>query len=103
LICRGVCFIIVRHRVLRQKAAEQSQEEYPVVKVNQEELATTITKLKDKAKAAKEKAGGKGSDPAARKAKKNVKRAQRKLRSAKAYKSKGENAKKAGGEAPATA
>jgi hypothetical protein len=51
-----------------------------VVKVNQEELAAAIKKLKEKAKAARDKAAGKTSDPAARKAKKNVKRAQRKLR-----------------------
>jgi len=72
-----------------------------VVKVNQEELAAAIKKLKEKAKAVQEKDPGKKSDPAARKAKKNVKRAQRKLRVAKAYKSGGKKAKKA--EAPASA
>jgi len=72
-----------------------------VVKVNQEELAAAIKKLKEKAKAARDKAAGKTSDPAARKAKKNVKRAQRKLRVAKAYKSGGKKAKKAA--APASA
>ena len=72
-----------------------------MVKVNQEELAAAIKKLKEKAKAARDKAAGKTSDPAARKAKKNVKRAQRKLRVAKAYKSGGKKAKKAA--APASA
>jgi hypothetical protein len=72
-----------------------------VVKVNQEELIASIKKLKEKAKAARDKAAGKTSDPAARKAKKNVKRAQRKLRVAKAYKTGGKKSKKA--EAPASA
>lgn len=75
------------------------EEEHNVVKVNQEELAASIGKLKEKAKAAVEKAGGKKSDPTVRKAKKNVKRAQRKLRAAKAYKTSG----KKKGEAAASA
>lgn len=65
------------------------EEEQNVVKVNQEELAGKIGKLKEKAKAVAEKAGGKKSDPAVRTAKKNVKRAQRKLRAAKSYKTSG--------------
>ena len=74
-------------------------EEENVAKVNQEELAGKIGKLKEKAKAVAEKASGKKSDPTVRKAKKQVKRAQRKLRAAKAYKASG--AKKE--EAAATA
>lgn len=69
-------------------------------KVNQEELAGTILKLKEKAKAANEKAGGKKSDPAARKARKRLKRAQRKLRAAKAYKSSKTKAAEAAPAAP---
>ncbi|MDA8098508.1 MAG: hypothetical protein M0042_02635 [Nitrospiraceae bacterium] len=60
-----------------------------MVKVNQEELAAQIGKLKEKTKAAKEKAGGKTSDPTYRTARKKVKRAQRKLRTAKSYKAAG--------------
>ena len=60
-----------------------------MIKVNQEELAKKIKKLKEKAAEKKAKAEGKKSDPEARKARKKVKRAQRKLRSAKAYKSAG--------------
>lgn len=61
-----------------------------MIKVNQEELAQKIQKLK---KAAAEKiSGGKKSDAEVREAKKKVKRAQRKLRSAKAYKSAGKKA-----------
>lgn len=61
-----------------------------MIKVNQEELAQKIQKLK---KAAGEKmSGGKKSDPAVREARKKVKRAQRKLRAAKAYKSAGKKA-----------
>lgn len=71
-----------------------------MAKVNQEELAGKIGKLKEKAKAVAEKAGGKKSDPAVREAKKKVRRAQRKLRAAKAYKTSG---KKKTGEAAATA
>jgi hypothetical protein len=67
-------------------------------KVNQEELAAQIGKLKEKVKAAKEKAGEKKSDPTLRTTKKKVRRAQRKLRTAKAYKTQG---KKKKGEAPA--
>ncbi len=55
-------------------------------KVNQEELQKTIETLKGKAAEAVKKAGGKTSDPQARAARKKVKRAQRKLRSAKSYK-----------------
>jgi ElaB/YqjD/DUF883 family membrane-anchored ribosome-binding protein len=57
-----------------------------VIKVNQEELAQKIQKLKQTASEKILKAGGKKSDPEARKARKKVKRAQRKLRSAKTYK-----------------
>lgn len=71
-----------------------------MVKVNQEALAGEIGTLKKKAQAAKEKAGGQTSDPAFRKARKKVKRAQRKLRAAKTYK---QTKKKSGGEAPASA
>jgi hypothetical protein len=70
----------------------------PKKKATQEELAGEIKKLKEKAKAAKEKAGGKRSDPALRKARKKVKRAQRKLRVVKAYKTVSKQGKK-GGEA----
>ena len=73
-----------------------------VVKVNQEELAATITKLKAKAKETTAKSGGKRGDPEVRSAVKKVKRAQRKLRTAKAYKTGGKKAKKAAA-APATA
>jgi hypothetical protein len=66
----------------------------PKKKVTQEELAAKIGKLKEKAKAAKEKSEGKRSDPVVRKAKKQVKRAQRKLRTAKAYKTGGRKSKK---------
>jgi len=72
-----------------------------VVKVNQEELAATITKLKAKAKEKTAKSAGKRGDPEARTAIKKVKRAQRKLRVAKAYKTGGKKAKKAA--APASA
>jgi hypothetical protein len=76
-----------------------------VIKVNQEELAKKIGKLKQTAKEKAEKAGGKKSEPVARKALKKVKRAQRKLRAAKAYKSAGKKkaAEAASGGAPATA
>lgn len=60
-----------------------------MVKINQEELQQKIGKLKEKTKAALQKAGGKGSDSTARMALKKVKRAQRRLRAAKAYKSSG--------------
>jgi hypothetical protein len=72
-----------------------------VVKVNQEELAETIKKLKQKAKEKTEKSVGKRGDPEARAASKKVKRAQRKLRAAKIYKTGGKKAKKAA--APASA
>jgi len=73
-----------------------------VALVNKEALAEQITKLKVKAKAAAEKAGDKKSEPAAREAKKLVKRAQRKLRAAKSYKTIAKKSKKAAG-APASA
>jgi len=72
-----------------------------VVKVNQEELAAKITRLKAKAKEKVAKSAGKRGDPEARTANKKVKRAQRKLRVAKAYKTGGKKAKKAA--APASA
>jgi hypothetical protein len=70
-----------------------------VIKVNQEELKQKIEKLK-KAKAdTLAKAEGKKSAPAVRKARKKVKRAQRKLRVAKNYKQAGKKpAEAAGGE-----
>lgn len=76
-----------------------------VIKVNQEELAKKIEKLKQTAKEKMGKAGGKKSDPDARKARKKVKRAQRKLRVAKVYKSGGKKkaAETAKGGAPASA
>ncbi len=69
--------------------------------VNQEELQATIKKLKESAAEKTTKAGGKKSDPTVRAARKKVKRAQRKLRAAKAYKSAGK--KKAEAAAPAEA
>lgn len=57
-----------------------------MIKVNQEKLQEQITKLKKATAETKAKAAGK-SDPVVRTALKKVKRAQRKLRSAKAYKS----------------
>ena len=57
-----------------------------MIKVNQEKLQEQITKLKKATVETKTKASGK-SDPVVRTAVKKVKRAQRKLRSAKAYKS----------------
>lgn len=60
-----------------------------MVKVNQEELQQKIAKLKEKVKATLEKAGGKYSDPEVRKARKMLKRSQRRLRVAKAYKTGG--------------
>jgi len=70
-----------------------------VIKVNQEELKEKIKKLQAKAKVKIEKAAGKAFDPEARKARKTVKRAQRKLRTAKAYKTSGK--KKAAEGSPA--
>jgi hypothetical protein len=72
-----------------------------VVKVNQEELAAKITKLKAQAKEKVTKSAGKRGDPEARTAIKKVKRAQRKLSVAKKYKTGGKKAKKAA--VPATA
>lgn len=57
-----------------------------MIKVNQEELQVTINALKKVAAEKKVKAGGKTEDPEARAALKKVKRAQRRLRTAKAYK-----------------
>ncbi len=70
-----------------------------MIKVNQEELQAKIKKLKQAAAEKSTKAGGKKSDPEVRTARKKVKRAQRKLRTAKAYKSAGK--KKAEAAAPA--
>ena len=64
------------------------------VKVNQEELAAKIAKLKAKAKEKTTKSAGKRGDPEARTAIKKVKRAQRKLNVAKKYKTGGKKAKK---------
>jgi len=69
-----------------------------VIKVNQEKLQEKIKKLKESAAEKNKKAEGKVSDPGVRTARKKVKRAQRKLRSAKAYKAAG---KKAGEAKPA--
>lgn len=66
-----------------------------VVKVNQEELAEKIKKLKAKAKEKTTKSAGKRGDPEARTAIKKVKRAQRKLSVAKKYKTGGKKSKKA--------
>ncbi len=63
-----------------------------MTKVNQEELAQKIKKLKETAAEKAKKAEGKKSDPELRTARKHVKRAQRKLRAAKAYKSAGKKA-----------
>lgn len=63
-----------------------------MIKVNQETLVEKIKKLKQSATETAKKAEGKKSDPTVRKARKKVKRAQRKLRSAKAYKSAGKKA-----------
>ncbi len=57
-----------------------------MIKVNQEELKQKIEKLKKVAVEKAAKSVGKKSDPEARKALKQVKRAQRKLRVAKTYK-----------------
>jgi hypothetical protein len=66
-----------------------------VIKVNQEELKQKIEKLKKTAAEKAAKAEGKKSDPGVRKARKQVKRAQRKLRVAKAYKTAGKKAAEA--------
>ncbi len=60
-----------------------------VIKVNQEQLQEKIKKLKQAAAEKASKAAGKKSDPEVRAARKQVKRAQRQLRSVKAYKSGG--------------
>jgi hypothetical protein len=95
LIYRGVCFIIVIQLRTDENRKNRNSEEEAVIKVNQEELKQKIEKLKKTAAEKVAKAEGKKSDAGVRKARKDVKRAQRKLRAAKAYKSKG---KKAGEE-----
>jgi hypothetical protein len=72
-----------------------------VIKINQDELQGTIKKLKQTVAEKTAKAGGKKSDPEARAARKKVKRAQRKLRSAKAYKTQGKKAATGGETASA--
>lgn len=57
-----------------------------MITINQDELKQQIETLKKKASEAKAKAEGKTSDPTVRKARKQVKRAQRKLRTVKSYK-----------------
>ena len=75
-----------------------------MIKVNQEELKQKIETLKKAAAEKTAKAGGKKSDPEARKARKKVKRVQRKLRVAKSYKQTGKKkAEAAAGETKATA
>ncbi len=64
--------------------------------VNQEELKQKIAKLKKDAAEKISKAGGKTADPEVRKARKLVKRAQRKLRVAKSYKQGGKKKAEAG-------
>jgi predicted CopG family antitoxin len=76
----------------------KTQGGHSVVKVNQEKLQEKIKKLKKKAADVIGKSGGKTDTAEVRKARKKVKREQRKLRSAKAYKSGG---KKAGEAKPA--
>ena len=66
-----------------------------MIKVNQEKLQEKIKRLKQAVAEKVAKAGGKKSDPEARTARKKVKRVQRKLRSAKAYKSAGKKAAEA--------
>lgn len=104
LIYEGGYFIIVRSFImLAHRANEMERGGEQVKKANQEELVVKIGKLKEKAKAAAEKAGGKQADPSARKARKKVKRAQRKLRAAKAYKSGGKKKAAEAAAAPAAA
>lgn len=74
-----------------------------VIKVNKEALQEKITKLKQKAKETITKTGGKTSEPEARKARKKVKRAQRKLRAATAYKAAGKKTAEAKPEEKASA
>lgn len=75
-----------------------------MIKVNEDELKQKIAKLKEKAKAAIEKAGGKYSDPHVRLMRKKVKRAQRRLRAVRAYKTSSTKKTDAGqGEGTATA
>jgi hypothetical protein len=103
LICRGVCFIIGRQIsqfVGSQANIRKPKEEQSVVKVNQEKLQEKIKKLKKTATEVIAKSEGKIDTAEVRKARKKVKRAQRKLRSAKAYKSGGA---KAGEAKPAEA
>jgi hypothetical protein len=77
-------------------------EENAVRKINQEELKQKIEKLKKTASEKKTKTEGKKSAPDFRSALKKVKRAQRKLRSAKAYKSAGKKAGEDKAAAPAS-
>ncbi len=74
-----------------------------MIKVNQEELQEKIKKLKQAVSEKTAKAGGKKSDPEARTARKKVKRAQRKLRAAKAYKAGGKKTAEAAAPAEAKA
>lgn len=60
-----------------------------MIKLNEEELRQKIARLKEKAKAAAEKAGGEHSDADVRLMRKKVKRAQRRLRAVMAYKTGG--------------
>ncbi len=66
-----------------------------MIKVNVEELQVQIKKLKQAATEQVAKAGGKRSGPAVRQARKKVKRAQRKLRLVKSYKTGGKKASEA--------
>jgi len=63
-----------------------------MIKVNQEELKQKIDKMKKAVADKAAKSTGKKSDPEVRKARKQVKRAQRKLRVAKSYKQAGKKA-----------
>jgi hypothetical protein len=101
LICRGVCFIIGRQILWSGRLWQdirKLKEEQSVVKVNQEKIQEKIKKLKKAVAEVVAKSEGKTDTAEVRKARKKVKREQRKLRSAKAYKSSG---KKAGEAKPA--
>jgi hypothetical protein len=87
-----------RSQVIYGRIFEKLKEEQSVVKVNQEKLQEKIKKLKKTAAEVIAKSEGKTDTAEVRKARKKVKREQRKLRSAKAYKSGG---KKAGEAKPA--
>jgi hypothetical protein len=86
--------------VVRKRTVENAKEDQSVVKVNQEKLLEKIKKLKKTTAEVIAKSEGKIDTAEVRKARKKVKRAQRKLRSAKAYKSGGA---KAGEAKPAAA